>query len=75
MGVVVPWQALSDETLRRLIEEFVTRDGTDTGYAAKSLDADVRRVRRQLASGKAVIVYDQDLQTCNIVSRRDIDGG
>jgi len=75
VGVVVPWQALSDETLRRLIEEFVTRDGTDTGYAAKSLDADVRRVRRQLASGKAVIVYDQDLQTCNIVSRRDIDGG
>ncbi len=74
-GVVVPWQAISDDALRRLIEEFVTRDGTDTGYAAKSLDADVQRVRRQLASGKAVIVYDQELQTCNIVSRRDIEAG
>ncbi len=72
-GVIVPWQKLSAEALRGLIEEFVTRDGTDTGYAGKSLAADVRRVKRQLERGAAVVVYDEELQTCNIVSRRDID--
>ena len=73
-GVVVPWRALSAQALQRLIEEFVTRDGTDTGYAAKSLDADVRRIRGQLERGAAVIVYDEQLQTCNIVPHRDIGG-
>ena len=72
-GVIVPWQELSPEALQGLIEEFVTRDGTDTGYARKSLTADVHRVRRQLQQGRAVIVYDEKLQTCNIVSCRDID--
>jgi uncharacterized protein YheU (UPF0270 family) len=73
-GVIVPWQELSPEALQGLIEEFVTRDGTDTGYARKSLAADVSRVKRQLAQGRAVIVYDEALKTCNIVSCRDIDG-
>ncbi len=30
--IIIPYEKLSTESLEGLIEEFVTRDGTDTGY-------------------------------------------
>jgi uncharacterized protein YheU (UPF0270 family) len=36
-SVIIPFDKLSPEALQALIEEFVTRDGTDTGYAKKSV--------------------------------------
>ena len=65
--MIIPHEQLSPEALEGLIEEFVTRDGTDTGYAKKSFEQDVARVKRQLKRGDAVIVYDQSTKTSNIV--------
>lgn len=36
--MIVPYEKLSPEALRGLIEEFVTRPGTDTGYTDGSLE-------------------------------------
>ena len=68
-GMIIPYEKLSTEALEGLIEEFVTRDGTDTGYDKKSLVNDVAMVKRQLKRGDAVIVYDMSTKTSNIVSR------
>ena len=68
-GIIIPYEKLSMEALEGLIEEFVTRDGTDTGYEKKSLVNDVAMVKRQLKRGDAVIVYDKSTKTSNIVSR------
>ena len=68
-GIIIPYEKLSTEALRGLIEEFVTRDGTDTGYEKKSLVNDVAMVKRQLKRGDAVIVYDKSTKNSNIVSR------
>lgn len=65
--LVIPHNQLSPEALSGLIEEFVTRDGTDSGYTRGSLAENVARVRRQLDAGQAVIVYDARTQTGNIV--------
>ena len=65
--VVIPHNRLSPEALSGLIEEFVTRDGTDSGYTRGSLGENVARVRRQLDLGQAVIVFDNLAKTCNIV--------
>jgi uncharacterized protein YheU (UPF0270 family) len=70
--MIIPYDKLSPEVLEGLIEEFVTRDGTDTGYAKKSLEQDVMKVKRQLKRGDAVIVYDQSTQTSNIVAKDDL---
>jgi uncharacterized protein YheU (UPF0270 family) len=61
-AIEVPCSALSNETLERLITEFVTRDGTERPIADKIAD-----VRRQLARGEAKIVYDPESETANIV--------
>ena len=65
--LVIPHKKLSPEALSRLIEEFVTRDGTDSGYTRGSLVENVAMVRRQLDAGQAVIVYDNRTNTGNIV--------
>ncbi len=74
--LIIPHRQLSPEALAGLIEEFVTREGTDSGYTQGSLAQNVAMVRRQLDAGEALIVCDQRTNTCNIkpadtVSERD----
>ena len=54
--VDVNYKLLSAETLRGLVEEFITREGTEYGHREFSLDDKVRQVERQLASGEVKIV-------------------
>jgi len=61
----VPYQQLSPDALRGLIEEFVTRYGTDNGDLS-TLDEKVEQVFEQLKGGEAVIVFDEDSETCDI---------
>jgi uncharacterized protein YheU (UPF0270 family) len=65
--IEVPYATLSGETVDRLIEEFVTRDGTDYGDVERSLADKIADVRRQLVRGEAKIVYDPESETANIV--------
>jgi uncharacterized protein len=69
--LVIPFKELSPEALRGVIEEFVTRDGTDYGEREIPLDTKVRQVMNQLHAGKVVITYDQKTDTCNIIPKRD----
>ena len=57
-GVLVDYQALAPETLRRLVEDFVTRDGTDYGVVEASIERRVADVMAQLKRGEAVISFD-----------------
>lgn len=65
---IVPYQHLQPDTLTRLIEEFVTRDGSVHGHTDVPVDEMRRSVQRQLIAGKIVVVFDEDNQTCSIVA-------
>lgn len=65
--MIIPYQQLADATLQNLIEEFVTRDGTDYGDAEVSLQHRVEQVRARLRSREAVILFSQSTGQCNIV--------
>ena len=56
----IPPESLPPETLRAVLEEFVTREGTDYGHAHYGLDEKVARVEAQLARGEARIQFDPD---------------
>jgi hypothetical protein len=67
-GIDVPYEQINSETLRSMIEEFVTRDWsslTDDGY---SLDDKVEQVLGQLKEGKVKVVFDFVSGTANIVA-------
>jgi len=68
--MIIPYQELSPDVLQALVEEFVTRNGTDYGASEASLAEKVRQVVHQLEKNEAVIVYDTALETCNITTAR-----
>lgn len=70
--MIVPYEKLSPETLRGLIEEFVTRPGTDTGYTEGSLYENVEMVMKQLKRGDIFVVYDASMQTANIIPKETL---
>jgi uncharacterized protein len=65
---------LSPDALRGLVEEFVSREGTDYGHADRSLESKVAAVFRQLESGEARIVFDLTSESASIVTVRDLRG-
>ena len=71
--MIIPYQKLSREALRGLIEEFVTREGTDSGYTEKSLEENVEMVKKQLERKEAFIVFDEVTETANIVSKSHLE--
>ena len=64
----IPWQQIQTDTLRRLIESFVTREGTDYGHKDYSIGEKVDQVLKQIQRGEAKITYDSDTESCNIIS-------
>ena len=66
-GVDVPFEALSPETLRNLIEEFVTREWSELSDSGFSLEDKVAQVLRQLKEKKVKVVFDSISNTANIV--------
>ena len=65
--MIIPFEKISPEVLENLIEEFVTREGTDSGYVKGSLEQNIARIKKQLRNKLAHIVYDEKTETCNIV--------
>lgn len=68
-GLRIPAEQLSEEALQGLIEEFITREGTDYGEVEWSLADKVAQVRRQLQRGEAVILFDVAAETTTIMAR------
>ena len=69
-GIDVPYERLDPETLRNVIQEFVTRDGADWGETGCTLEDKVGQVMQQLRSRKVKIVFDLISETTNIVVSR-----
>ncbi|MDQ1268697.1 MAG: uncharacterized protein QG618_1, partial [Thermodesulfobacteriota bacterium] len=70
-ALIIPWDQLSPEALQGVIEEFVTRDGTDYGEVEMPLGTKIAQVMAQLRSGKAVIVFDQETDSGTILRSDD----
>lgn len=68
--IEVPHGELAAEVLRCLVEEFVTRDGTDYGTAERTLDEKVAAVMQQLEAGELVIRVDPEHETIDIEVRQ-----
>jgi len=72
--VEISLEQLSQAALRGLVEEFVTRDGTDYGSAELGLEEKVARLMSELGSGDAKIVFDPESETVTVVLARELPG-
>lgn len=69
--IKIPMEALSDEALDGVIDDYVMREGTDYGHRDFDLEQKRDAVRRQLRSGRAVITYDTVSFTTTILAIPD----
>lgn len=68
--IEVPWDALASDTLNALVEEFVTRDGTDYGEQEVGLERKVLQVINGIKRKEYVIVFDAEQESVQIVTRQ-----
>lgn len=68
----IPWRSLSPAALKGVIEEFVSREGTEYGQSEVSLEKKVQQVMWQLEKGDVMITFDDQEQTCSIVQLGDV---
>lgn len=66
-GIEISFERLAPETLRNLIQEFVTRDGADWGEPGGALEDKVAQIMKQLRNRKVKVVFELRSQTANIV--------
>jgi len=71
-SVEVPYTDLSPETLSKVIEDLVTRDGTDYGDVEKTLEQKSAALMRQLESGEAKLVVDLATETIGLMTAADL---
>jgi len=68
----VPASALSPEAIEGLVEEFITREGTDYGHQEYSLEHKRSGVLRQLERGDVAIVFEFESESTTLVTKREL---
>ena len=62
----IPPEELSDAALRGIIEEFITREGTEYGASEVPLETKVAEVVAQIRRGEVIIDFDPITDTVDI---------
>lgn len=75
-GVIrVPYDRLSADALEGIIEDFVSREGTDYGVEEYSFDDKKSQVMAQIRKGKVVVLFDPFAETCHLVLADQVPRG
>lgn len=65
----IPWQKLSPEALEGLIQELVTRDGTDYGAVELTTEEKAANLLKALEQKRASIAFSPDTETWSVIPR------
>lgn len=62
----IPFNELESDTLTAIIEEYISREGTDYGVHEITLEQKVEQVMSQLQRGEVVVTFDPESQSCDL---------
>lgn len=65
--VLIDSAQLSAEALQGLMEEYVSRDGTDYGFVELTLDEKCQQLRKAIESKLLHIVFDTDTEMVDLI--------
>lgn len=68
----IPYTQLSQGALDGVIQDFISREGTDYGLQEYSLEQKTQQVMEQITAGEAVIVFDHDTQSVSILHKNQL---
>lgn len=66
--MIIPYQQLSTDVLTAILEEFVSREGTDYGEVEASFSDKVSDLNVQLERGDVVVVFDVETESVSLMT-------
>ena len=70
-GLIIPFSELSEDALQTLIEDFVTRDGTDYGWDEMTTQQKAEHLLALLKKGELLISYNEESQSCGLLTKEE----
>lgn len=65
--ILIPYERLSSDALEGVMDEFISREGTDYGDYDYSLADKRDQVLQQIKQGKVVLLFDPVAESCHLV--------
>lgn len=65
----IPISRLDADILDAVVEAFILREGTDYGEYEISLEEKKSQVKEDIRRGKVVIVFDEESESCNLMTK------
>ena len=69
--IEIPLNELSADALQGVLEEYVSRDGTDYGELELSLQQKTQRLLQQWQRKEVVLVFDNDTESTSFLNREE----
>ena len=69
--MIIPPTSLSPEILNNILEEFITREGTDYGNIELSLSDKVKRLMPQILNGNVLIIFDEKSESIQLAPKNE----
>ncbi|ETX10861.1 hypothetical protein MUS1_12855 [Marinomonas ushuaiensis DSM 15871] len=69
MDTLIPHDSLSPDTLEQILDDIVSRDGTDYGDYDLSVAQKREQALRYLKSGEAFLLFDTESETIKMVPK------
>jgi uncharacterized protein YheU (UPF0270 family) len=69
--MIIPYKELSEDALQALIEDFVTRDGTDYGQDEMTMQEKTTHLLALLKTGDMLISYSEETETCGLITKEE----
>ena len=67
--LIIPYLQLSSAALEALLQEIVTRVGTDYGSTEIPIQKKVEQIKSGLISQHMYIVFEPESETCSIIDK------
>jgi uncharacterized protein YheU (UPF0270 family) len=69
--IQIPFSELSPEAQEGVLDDFIAREGTDYGVTEVSLDAKRTQIRRQIETGRVLLVFDPSLESVTLLTEHE----
>ena len=71
--MIIPISTLQNELLDSLLEEIVTRDGTDYGVVELTTEQKVERAKVALKTGQSKLYWDEESESASLITKELAD--
>ena len=70
--IEIPWENLSPEALRGVIDDFIMREGTDYGLVEASHETKVKQIQKQLEKKRILLMFDASTESITLVVNKNM---